>query len=120
MKIQSKTISQVAQDAGIGLSNLKHIITKLLNLELIEALSVDVEDSGLGDDFFPFLKKALLKAVGPMADVILEDALADMGATETELPAHMAAELINMLTEEIPRDEKRTEFLKIMIPKIPK
>ena len=74
----------------------------------------------LDDDFCKVLKQALLLAVGPMADLILEDALADMETTITNFPANMAAGLINMLTEEIPREEKRTEFLQVMIPKIPK
>ena len=115
---ESKPLSQVAQDAGVSPSNLKQNITKLLNLSLIEAL--EKKNTYLDENFFKVLKQALLLAVGPLADLILEDALADMEASISDFPAHMAAGLINILTAEIPREEKRTEFLKVMIPKIPK
>ena len=115
---ESKPLSQVAQDAGVNSSDLKQNITKLLNLSLIEALEKEI--SGLDEKFFQELKQALLLAVGPLADLILEDALADLNVSISEFPPPMAPELINILSEEIPREEKRTDFLKVMIPKIPK
>jgi len=115
---ESKPLSQVVQGAGVNSSNLKQNITKLLNLSLIESL--EKQNNNLDENFFKVLKQALLLAVGPLADLILEDALADMDVSISDFPAQMAAGLINILSEEIPREEKRTEFLKVMIPKIPK
>ena len=82
--------------------------------------ALEKEISGLDEKFFQELKQALLLAVGPLADLILEDALADLNVSISEFPPPMAPELINILSEEIPREEKRTDFLKVMIPKIPK
>ncbi len=113
-----KTLTQVAKDAETNPTALKHNITKLMNLGLIEALGVEINI--LDQNFFNVLKNALRLAVGPMADVILEDALADLEASVSNFPAHMAAGLINNLAEEVPREEQRAEFQKTMVNLIPK
>ncbi len=115
---EDKILAEVAKDADVNPTILKHNITKLMNLSLIEAIGVAIDT--LGQDFFDTLKTALRLAVGPMADVIFEDALVDMEVSISVFPAHMAAQLINILAEEIPREEKRTEFQKTMINKIPR
>ena len=89
-----------------------------MNLSLIEATNARI--NMLDQDFFDTLKKALRLAVGPMADVIIEDALLDMEVTSSNFPVHMAAGLIYNLAEEIPRENQRTEFQKTMVNKIPK
>ena len=115
---EDKPLLQVAKEAEVNPTTLKHNITKLMNLSLIEATNARIDM--LDQDFFDTLKKALRLAVGPMADVIIEDALLDMEVTSSSFPVHMAAGLIYNLAEEIPRENQRTEFQKTMVNKIPK
>ena len=55
-----------------------------------------------------------------MAEVILEDTLEDMEVTSSDIPVFRAAELIDNLAREIPRDEKRAQFQRTLINLIPK
>jgi hypothetical protein len=111
-----KTLGQVAQQAGLNMATVREAAGRLVELKLIEG----VEGGGkvLDQDFIAFMITELSLAIGPLGEVIAEDGLEDMGFTKTNFPAHRAAELVNLLAQEIQRDEKRTEFKQNMVKKI--
>lgn len=65
-----------------------------------------------------FIEARFLEAVGPIADVILDDAVDDMGEKKKGFSLKRIPELINILSREIPREDKRIEFQKAMIAKL--
>ena len=111
-----KTLGQVAQQSGLNMATIREAAGKLVQLKLIEG----VEGGGnvVDQDFIAFMITELSMAIGPLGEVIVEDGLEDMGFTKTNFPAHRSAELINLLAQEIQRDEKRTEFKQNMVKKI--
>jgi len=111
-----RTLGQVAQQAGLNMATMRDATSKLVDLKLIE--SVESVGSVLDQDFMSFLISELSIAIGPLGEVIVEDGLEDLGFTTVNFPAHRAAELINLLAQEIQRDEKRTEFKQNMVKKI--
>jgi hypothetical protein len=110
------TLGQVAQQAGLNMATMRDATSKLLDLKLIE--SVERVERVLDQEFMSFLISELSIAIGPLGEVIVEDGLEDLGFTAKNFPAHRAAELINLLAQEIQRDEKRTEFKQNMVKKI--
>jgi hypothetical protein len=111
-----RTLGQVAQQAGLNMATMRDATSKLVGLKLIE--SVERVESVLDQEFISFLISELSIAIGPLGEVIVEDGLEDLGFTAKNFPAHRAAELINLLAQEIQRDEKRTEFKQNMVKKI--
>ena len=111
-----KTLGQVAQQSGLNMATIREAAGKLVQLKLIEG----VEGGGniVDQDFIAYMITELSMAIGPLGEVIVEDGLEDMGFTKTNFPAHRSAELINLLAQEIQRDEKRTEFKQNMVKKI--
>ena len=111
-----RTLGQIAQQAGLNMATMREATSKLFQLKLIE--SVESAGSFLDQDFISFLISELSIAIGPLGEVIVEDGLEDLGFTKTTFPKHRAAELVNLLAQEIQRDEKRTEFKQNMVKKI--
>lgn len=111
-----KRVSVIAKNMGLNLSTIKAYITKLLQLNLIE-LAEDATPM-LDKDFFEYLNAQLSLATGPIARVLIEDAVADLEHTLARFPSHRAAELVDILSKQIQRDKQRVEFKQNMIKKI--
>ena len=111
-----KSLAVVAKNTALSMGVIRRVVSKLIELNLIEPVEEAV--SVLGDDFFDYLKEQLSLATGPIADVLIEDAVDDMGLTLGRIPRHRAAELIDILARQIPREEKRMAFQQAMIEKI--
>ena len=115
---ESKPIGTTARELGINLASLRETLQKLLRLGLVER----VENTGavLNGSFVTGLREQMARAVGPMAEVLIEETLDEMRLSISRIPAHLGAELIGNLARQIPREEKRIEFQKAMIQKIPR
>jgi len=112
----SKTVASLAQEKGLNIDTLRDMVTQLLGLKLIEpdAAAIPIIDS----DFLTYLTQELSQAVGPIAQILIEDAVVDLGNDLNRIPAHRAAELVELLAREIQHNEKATLFKQNMISKI--
>ena len=115
---ENKNLAQVIKETGMKLANLEAALSRLVNVGLIERIEKSV--ACLNSGFMEELQDNLKMSVGPMADLLIEDVLDDMGLTEEEIPVYLGAELIHNLARQIPRDEKRIQFQKAMLARIPK
>ena len=111
-----KNLGAVARRAGLNMSSMREVISKLLQLELIE--KVEEKISFLDNDFIEFLLGQFSLAVGPIAQVLVEDEIQDLGFTVSQFPAQRVAELVDRLSREIRRDNKKSDFKRNMINKI--
>jgi predicted transcriptional regulator len=106
----------VAQKTGMNMSSMRDVIAKLMQNGLVE--KVDREIVTLDKDFFEYLVTHLSLAVGPIAQVLIEDEVENMGYELSRFPGHRVAELIDNLAQEIRREEKKNVFLKVLAAKI--
>ena len=108
-----ESLAGVAARLGLSPGTARDIAVQLQELGLIEA----VRDAlpVLRPEFISLLRSQLSLAIGPIADVVLEDAVLDLGQSLDQFPAHRTAELIDLLSREIQRDEKRLSFQKRML-----
>ena len=111
-----KNLGAVARKAGLNMSSMREVISKLLQLKLIE--KVEEKILFLDNDFIEYLFGQFSLAVGPIAQVLIEDEIQDLGFTLSEFPTQRVAELVDRLSREIRRDEKKSEFKRNMINKI--
>jgi hypothetical protein len=111
-----KTLGQIAQNTGLNMATLREAVGKLAGLKLIEA--VQTSPHVVDQDFLDFLVAEMSMAIGPLGEVVVEDGLEDLGFGKTNFPTQRAAELVNLLSEEIQREEKRNEFKQSMVQKI--
>ena len=111
-----KNLGAVARKAGLNMSSMREVISKLLQLKLIE--KVEEQILFLDRDFIEFLFGQYSLAVGPIAQVLIEDEIRDLGFTISQFPTQRVAELVDRLSREIRRDEKKSDFKRNMINKI--
>ncbi len=111
-----QSMGAIAQKLGMNLAAIRSVAAGLLELRLIEA--GDDALAVLDDDFLEFLKSRLALAVGPIAEVLIEDAAGDLGYTPERFPTHRAAELVDLLARQIRREDKMTEFKQEMVSMI--
>ena len=119
MELDGKaSLGVVAQKAGLNMSTMREIIAKLMQNGLVE--KVDKEAVTLDKDFFDYLVTQLSLATGPIAQVLIEDEIHNLGHEISRFPGHRVADLVRNLAREIRRKEKKDIFLKMMATKIQK
>jgi predicted transcriptional regulator len=110
---ENKSLHQIAEEVDMETTTLKKTLSKLLNQRLIEPVKKDVPY--LDHVFREALRINLSKVIGPMAEILIEDVVAEMDLKTSEIPVNQAAELINNLSLEIPDEKDRIEFKKSML-----
>ena len=117
MELDGKApLSSVARKVGLNMSTMREIIAKLMQHGLVE--KVDQAAVTLDKDFLNHLVDQFSLAVGPIAQVLVEDEIHTLGHEVSRFPGHRVADLINNLAREIRRKEKKDVFLKMMAAKI--
>jgi hypothetical protein len=117
MELDGQTnLGAVAKKVGLNMSSMREVISKLLKLNLIEKVEDKIRI--LDSDFIEYLFAQFSLAVGPIAQVLIEDEVYDLGFDLSRFPAQRVAELIDRLTREIRREEKEALFKRNMINKI--
>jgi DNA-binding Lrp family transcriptional regulator len=111
-----RTLSQIAHACGMEPKALQAIVTRLLDLKLIAP--VQAATATLDTDFIAFLSTQMSQAVGPIAEILLEDAVYDLGHELNQFPAPQVAELVDYLAREIQRPDKAMAFKQNILSKI--
>lgn len=112
----SRTVAEVAARLSLSPGAARSVISRLLKLDLIEPVEEAV--SVLDGDFFDYLRAQLSAAIGPLAEILIEEAAEDLGHSLTRFPGYGAAELVDLLSREIRREDKRNTFKRNMVEKI--
>ena len=113
-----KNLNDIARKTGLDLANMRNVISGLVKQDLIAPASNGFKV--LGAEFQQMLETELALAVGPIAEVLVEDALSDLGLRSGQIPMSKAAELVELLSRDIQREEKKSAFIKTMITIIKK
>jgi hypothetical protein len=111
-----RSLAQIAQSRGISVQALKAVVARLLDLKLIAP--VQTATARLDADFIAFLQAEMSNAVGPIAEILMEDAAYDLGHDLSEFPANQVAELVDYLAREIQRPDKAIAFKQKVLLKI--
>lgn len=114
MELDGKaTLGALAAKTGLTMGAIREVIAHLLKLGLIE--KVEKAISPVDNDFFRRLLDELALAVGPIAGVLIEDEVQDLGHNVKSFPSFLATDLVDRLAGEIRREEKKAIFIKNMV-----
>ena len=111
-----KNLASVSRSLNMTMGKLKEVLTRLYGYQLIEKVENAVPM--LGKEFFDFLTGQLSLAIGPIAEFLIEDEIRELGDDSTRIPLRRAAELVNLLARQIPREEKKVGFQQAMVKQI--
>ena len=114
MELDGKaTLGHLAGKTGLSMGSIRELIGNLLKIGLIE--KVEKEVIPVGNEFFRNLLDELALAIGPIASVLIEDEVQDLGYDVNSFPSFLVTELVDKLAGEIRREEKKTIFIKNMV-----
>ncbi len=111
-----KSLAAISKKTGLKMSSMREAVSKLLRLQLIEEVAEAI--SAVDADFMDTLRRELSLAIGPLAQILIEDAVNDLGQSVTRFPTRRAPELVESLSREIQREDKRAIFKQNMVRKI--
>lgn len=109
-------LGEIAGRLGLDDETIGRVAAKLSRLKLV--VPVQAKVPALDQDFLNYLFQTLSLAVGPVAEIILEDTVAEMNYSLANFPTTQAAALVESLAREIQRDDKKLEFKRSMLAKI--
>jgi len=102
-------------DAMKRVSRLKLAGLVELGNTVSAAQPVQVARALAGPQFFKALTTAVAGALGPLAEIIIDDTVEDLGFTRANFPRDMVASLAERISAEIKDAEKRTRFQQTML-----
>jgi len=108
-----RDILKIAAEAGMGTAALKEILARLLKAGLVRPAQAAVVS--YSPRFLEIVAGHLANFVGPMAQIIIEDVLADLDISGNQVPKHLAAQFVSTVAEEIPEPEQQVQFKKTMV-----
>jgi len=110
---ENKSLNQIAEEVDMSGSEFKSTLSRLLEQGLIEP--VQKKMMVLDNSFLERLRVNLSKAIGPIAEILIEDVAEEMQLEPSAIPINQAAELITQLSLEVPDEENQIQFKKSMI-----
>ncbi len=113
----TKTVSEITETLNWDEFKTSKTILQLVQLGLLVRAEGQrtPEKKLVGENFFLKVENELKKAVGPVASVIIDDKLKELGSATASFPQDQALPFIEALGEEIPRDLQKKEFIRAMM-----
>ena len=81
---ENKNLYQIAEEVDMGTAEFKKALSKLVDQGLIEAVQKDIPV--LDQSFMETLRINLSRAIGPMAEILIEDQADEMEINPTAIP----------------------------------
>ena len=117
MQLDGQTsLGMASQKMHISLGEMRPLLTHLIENGIIEVIQADIEI--LDSRFFGVLLGQLSRITGPIANVMVEDALLDIGFDSSGFPRSRGAELIELLGRQLPEGAGKVEFVQSMLQKL--
>lgn len=114
MEMDGKTtLGALAGKTGLTMGAIREVSANLLKLGLIDKVKKEIFPVDNG--FFRNLLNELALAIGPIAGVLIEDEVQELGYDVTSFPSYLVTELVDRLAGEIRREEKKAIFIKNMV-----
>ena len=107
-------ISSALNMDEFGAAEILHGLYLAGLLEVVERSKPPPENAA-GGEFLKKVDEELAKALGPIASVIVDDQIAEMGEQRDAFPRNKAAELVEAVSSEIADEGKRVRFQRGML-----
>jgi hypothetical protein len=109
----SKTLLEVAKETKMDSAAFKKCFLKIYNLNLVEEVVAKVDC--IDQHFLNNIKTCLVELLGPLGEILMEDAAEKINSELPDIPKKSIADFIHAIAIEIPGEKQRTEFQKIML-----
>ena len=109
----SRNLAAAAREIGMDMETARDVALKLFELKIIVQTGGGGE--AVSEGFMAFLTRQFSLAVGPLAEILIEDQIEDLGESRDSFPGSRIPELVDLLARQIPRQEKKIDFQQVML-----
>ncbi len=110
------TLRVIAARMNISLSDLRPLLSKLMAYGLVEEAQESTDL--IPPQFYRYMVRQLSSITGPIAQVMVEDAVAEVSNGSAHVPLNRADALIEILGRQIPDENQKALFIKNMLEKL--
>lgn len=96
-------LALIAQKLGMNMTTIRAAISRLIELKLVQTVEENIPM--LDSNFFDFLTDWLSLTIGPIAQIMVADAVREIGHGAPQIPKSRGAELIELLARQISQKE---------------
>ncbi len=114
----NKTIRQIAADVELTPSAFKESLMKLIKLKLIEQAEATAPMSYVGEAFLERTRETLVELIGPLGEMLIEEAAEQMGLDVTKIPKANVGDFIYNIANQMPGEKQKNEFRTVMLAEI--
>ena len=107
------SVREVSQKMNISMSELRPLLSKLVSSGIVEEAQENIDPQ-----FFGYLVGRLSRVAGPIARMMVEDAVFEMGGGTAQIPKRRGEELVEVLGRQIPNPKQKAAFIQEMIRKL--
>ena len=112
----NKSVAEIAQILSLTSDEAVSLFNSLYEKELIEVSSTQKPKVNyLSTDFFETLENELTKIIGPVAPLLLEEALWDIKASKEKFAKDKLPGLVEHISDEITDELKKVKFQQVML-----
>jgi len=114
----SKRVSDIAASLHWDIFKTSKTIFQMVQAGLLERTGEILEEQKpvqkkiVNGNFFPFVENELKKLMGPIAPIIIDDIVAEIGESKESFPQEMVDKFLESIVAEIPDMSKKAEFTK--------
>lgn len=119
---EETTVEDIAAEFGTDEFEAMKRVSRLKLAGLVELGNavaapqpIQVARALAGPQFFKALTTAVAAALGPLAEIIIDDTVEDLGFTRANFPRDMVASLAERISSEIKDNDKRVRFQQTML-----
>ncbi|RMI02428.1 MAG: hypothetical protein D6681_10445 [Calditrichaeota bacterium] len=113
-----KTVDQISEILALSPEEAQAMFGRLMAEGLLELVRVPETNTFVPPEVFNEIEQRYTYYVGPVANILIEDLLAEMKRNRQNLERKQLPLLVELLGLEISSPEKRLEFQKFMLQKI--
>lgn len=110
------TIAQIAGRLGLTAIDLKPSLAKMYKQNMIRPVAPAVHP--LSTVFFSDLETVLGEAIGPIARLVVEDSIHQLGAHRSRFPSTKAPQLVQRIATKITDSSARKRFIQQMTSRL--
>jgi DNA-binding MarR family transcriptional regulator len=116
----SKRVSEIADTLRWDIFKTSKIIFQMVQDGLLERTGELLEEQkplqkkNVNGSFFPHIENELKRLMGPIAPIIIDDIVTDIGESKESFPQELVDKLLEAIVAEIPDIAKRAEFHKVI------
>lgn len=113
-----KTMGQIGEILTLSQNEVHRIFSRLFNEGLLEFVKTESEDHSPAPVFIGSMERQFKMYVGPVAEIIINDTLAELKTSREYLEKNQIPLLVELIGYQISNERKRLLFQKEMLTEI--